>query len=688
MLNTLPGKPEPLGATVDKNGVNFSILAPDATNVQLLLFGSATDLTPIQTIDVTDTTLYYWHSYVSGLKAGAFYAFRVDGPSTPQDLANLGHRFNKQKVLLDPYARGNVDDLWRVQDACGRGDNVATSMRSAVIDDSAYDWGNDVAPNKPRRDTVIYELHVRGFSQSPSSNCRNPGSFAGLIEKVDYIKSLGVTAVELMPVFDFDDKSPIRTSPVTGAVLRDYWGYNPFSFFAPQSVFCCSPNRATHLQEFRDMIKAFHSAGIEVILDVVFNHTGEGNENGPTINLRGIGNRTYYFLNNQNRALYVDYTGCGNTVKCNHPVTTKLIKDCLHFWVAQLHVDGFRFDLGSILALDENGNALEFPPVVWAIDLDEALSKIKVIAEPYGAGQDLLGSFPGVRWATWNWQYKNVIRRFVRGDRGLIGVVASRIAGSSDLFAASGHKPVNSVNYTTCHDGFTLRDLVSYNYKHNEANGEDSGDNDNLSFNCGAEGDTSDSGILGLRMRQRKNFFAVLLLSQGVPMILAGDECGRTQRGNNNPYLQDNEISWFDWNGLTSDAELLRFVKAMIAFRMTHDAVRSEEFLQGRLSLRGLKDVSWHGCDLNSPGWNDPNSGVLAFTLADPANGEDIHAILNMETSPLSFQIPPVQGRQWYRSIDTSLPTGTDLMPPGAEVLVTAGSYIANGRSVVVLVSK
>lgn len=687
-LITKSGSPDPLGATVDQNGVNFSILAPDATSVRLLLFRGARDLTPFQTIDVTNTTLYYWHVYVCGLTPGSFYAFRIDGPSTPQDLSSFGHRFDPQKVLLDPYSRGNVDDLWKVQNACGPGDDVATSIRCAIIDDSGYDWEGDAAPNRPRRDSVIYELHVRGFTQSPNSNCLKPGTFAGLIEKLSYIKSLGVTAVELMPVFDFDDKSPIRNSPVTGAVLRDYWGYNPFSFFAPQNGFCCSPDRATHQREFRDMVKALHAAGIEVILDVVFNHTSEGNQNGPVINFKGIGNRTYYFLNKQNNALYIDFTGCGNTVKCNHPVTTKLIEECLHFWVTQMHVDGFRFDLGSILALDENGDPLEFPPVVWAIDLDDALSKIKVIAEPYGAGQDLLGSFPGVRWATWNWQYKNVIRRFVRGDRGLIGAVASRIAGSSDLFAASGHKPVNSINYITCHDGFTLRDLVSYNYKHNEANGEDSGDNDNLSFNCGTEGETRDPAILSLRLRQRKNFFTVLLLSQGVPMILAGDECGRTQQGNNNPYLQDNAISWFDWTGTATDAELLRFLQAVVAFRLRHDALRSEEFLQGHPSSRGLKDVAWHGCQLDSPGWFDPNSGVLSFTLADPGNGEDIHAILNMETSPLAFQIPPVDGRRWYRSIDTSLPQGTDIMAAGAEVLIMTGTYVANGRSVVVLVSK
>ena len=689
---TSPGQPQPLGATVLPGGVNFSLFSENAARVDLLLFDQPADPQPAQVITISAPTLFYWHVQVTGLPAGTAYAYRVYGPGSDVDIQQFGHRFNGNKVLIDPYALGNVDTLWQAGPASDASDNVATSMRSVVIDPDGYDWEGDAPPDVPRADTVVYELHVRGFTRSPSSNVAQPGTFAGLIEKLPYIKSLGVTAVELMPVFDFDEKTPKHISSLTGLPLLNFWGYDPISFFAPQSNYCVSPDAATHVREFRDFVKAVHRQGLEVILDVVYNHTGEDAQNGPVIDFKGIDNSVFYFLDPTDKHFYRgDLTGCPNAVRCNHPFVAKMIAESLAYWVSEMHVDGFRFDLGAVLTLGEDTQKLQYPPVVWALNLDARFANIKVIVEPFGGNQgDVLGSFPDIRSSTWNYRYRDIIRQFVRGDRGIVGQVATRLAGSSDIFAAGGFSPLSGVSYLTCHDGFTLNDVVSYNQKHNETNAENNtdGDGNNNSDNYGAEGSTADPMIEALRERQIRNLLAILFLSQGVPMLLAGDECRRTQQGNNNAYVQDNDVSWFDWSLVNLHADLVAFTQALIDFRRRHPALRRDTFFKGVPSQRGLLDIAWHGCNLNQPGFGDPTSGVLAFSLADPGTGEDIFCILNMEEAALPFQLPPVNGRSWYRAADTTLPSPQTFAAAGQEVLITTGNYYAAGRSVVILVSK
>lgn len=683
------GCAHPLGATPDKEGVNFSVFSERATSVELLLFDEHDDKEPTQIIQLdprSNKTFHFWHVYVRGLKPGAHYAYRVDGH---QDLHRAGHRFNKNKVLIDPYARGNTNELWNRVDALGTKDNLTTSMRSVVIDISDYDWEGDRPLNRSMRDTIVYELHVGGFTRSPSSGCKHCGTFSGVVEKIPYLKELGVTAVELLPIFDFDEKDTVRE--VNGVRLKDYWGYNPLSYFAPEGSYCVSPDQGSHIKEFRDMVKALHKAGIEVILDVVFNHTNEGNHMGPTINFKGFDNSIYYHLVPFDRQYYMDYSGTGNTFNCNHPVAEKLIVECLEFWVREMHVDGFRFDEGSILARGEDGVPLVHPPVIWHIETSEVLADTKIIAEAWdAAGLYQIGYFPGYRWAEWNGLYRDNIRQFVKGDPGLVGAVAWRMGGSADLYQSSGHLPINSVNFITCHDGFTLNDLVSYNYKHNEANGEGNQDgiNDNLSWNCGVEGETEDSVIDLLRQRQLKNFAAILLLSQGVPMILAGDEVRRTQKGNNNAYCQDNEISWFDWNLVEKNSEMFRFFKLMINFRNHHPILHRAHFFMGDVNERGLPDISWHGTKLFSPGWNDPNSRGLSFTLGGFAGQADIHVMLNMYWQGLEFEIPAVEGRRWHKVVDTAEPSPMDIVEPGKEVMVSGNVCLVQDRSVVVLISK
>ncbi len=683
------GRSHPLGAVPDKDGVNFSIFSEHATSVELLLFDEHDDPEPIQIIQLNpriNKTFHFWHVYVRGLKPGAHYAYRVDGP---QDLHRVGHRFNKNKLLIDPYAKGNTDALWNRIDALGSKDNLATSMRSVVIDISDYDWEGDRPLNRPMSETLIYEVHVRGFTKSPSSDCKHCGTFSGIIEKIPYLKELGITAIELLPIFDFDEKEIIRE--VNGKPLKDYWGYNPHSFFAPESSYCAFPDEGSHIREFRDMVKALHKAGIEVILDVVFNHTSEGNHLGPTINFKGLGNSIYYHLVPYDRQYYMDYSGCGNTVNCNHPIVEKLIVECLEFWVNQMHVDGFRFDEGSILSRGQDGVPMAHPPVVWHIETSEALADTKIIAEAWdAAGLYQIGYFPGYRWAEWNGRFRDDIRRFVKGEPGLVGAVTSRIAGSADLYQSSGHLPINSINFITCHDGFTLNDLVSYNYKHNEPNGEDNWDgiNDNLSWNCGVEGETENPEIEALRRRQSKNFIGILLLSQGVPMIVAGDEIRRTQKGNNNAYCQDNEISWFDWNLVEKNSDMFRFFKLMIDFRKCHPALRRRRFFSGEVNERGFADISWHGCKLFSPDWYDSNSRVLAFTLGGFEGEADIHVMLNMYWEELNFEIPSIEDRGWYKVVDTALASPMDIVEPCQEVVVSGNNYLVKGRSIAVLISK
>lgn len=681
------GSPHPLGATPSPSGVNFSLLSSNATSVDLLLFSAYDSLEPFQTIrfdPYANKTFHFWHVFVRGLQPGTHYAYRVDGP-----FDSAGYRFNRNKVLIDPYARGNSHLLWDRGSACTPEDNVRTSMRSVVIDASGYDWEGDKPLNRPMEESIIYEAHVRGFTQSPTSGVQHRGTFAGLIEKIPYLKDLGVTAVELLPIFDFDETA-VR-GVVDGKPIRNFWGYSTIGFFASQSSYCLEPEFGGHLREFRDLVKCMHKAGIEVILDVVFNHTDEGNQLGPTYSFRGIDNRAYYLLVPQALEYYMDFSGCGNTFNCNHPMGQKLIIECLLYWVRETHVDGFRFDEGSILSRGEDGMPAAHPPLVWSIELDEDLADTKLIAEAWdAAGLYQIGHFPGDRWAEWNGRYRDDVRRFVRGDPALVGAIASRLGGSADIYQERGGSPLNSINFVTCHDGFTLNDLVSFNQKHNEANGENNcdGSSDNLSWNCGAEGDSDDAMIDALRNRQIRNFIAILLLSRGIPMFAAGDEIRRSQKGNNNAYCQDNEISWLDWTLVNEHSELLRFCKGMIRFRKMHAALRRGEFFNGSVNERGLEDVSWHGTKLNCPGWYDADARALAMTVAGFGQDPDLHAMFNMFWESLEFELPVVPGRHWCLALDTARPSPHDIAEPGSEPDVPGTMYWVEPRSVVVLVSR
>jgi isoamylase len=681
----------PLGATVDDEGVNFSIFAEDASSVELLLFDGHDHQTPIVTIPLdpeTNRSFHFWHVYVRHLTAGYHYAYRVDGPDLP------GRRFDRDKVLLDPYARGNTNTLWEPVAACLPGDNLSTSMRSVIVDVRDFDWEGDEPLGRPTSESIIYEMHVRGFTMSPTSGVKNPGTFAGLIEKIPYLQSLGVTAVELLPVFAFDEREVRGINPLDGSELRNFWGYDPYLHFAPQGSYCVAPEHGEQIIEFREMVKALHKAGIEVILDVVFNHTGEGNHLGPSICFKGLANNAYYLLHPTEPQYYMDYSGCGNTVNANHPIVAKFILDCLHYWVEEMHVDGFRFDEGSILHRGADGGPMEFPPVVWGIELAEQLADSKVIAEPWDAGGLYdVGRFPGARWSEWNGHFRDDLRRFVRGDAGLTATIASRISGSADIYQGKSRGPMNSVNFITAHDGFTLNDLVSYNWKHNEANGEGNRDgmDENLSWNCGVEGPTDDPAINAFRRRQIKNFASILFLSQGVPMFVAGDELGRTQQGNNNAYCQDSEISWFDWTLVETNADILRFFRELIALRRRQKNLQRRSFLTGALNRRGLPDIAWHGLELGQPEW-EGSSRVLAFTLAaddlDWFNPEaDLHVMLNMDDQPHDFAVPMLEDRGWFVFADTDRPSPEDIAAPGEERPFDGDRYTVSGRSVVILAS-
>lgn len=680
------GRPHPLGATVTEEGTNFAVFSQHATGMELLLFDEHDDPEPVQVVNLdpgTNRTFHFWHVFVKELRPGMHYAYRVQGPREPWN----GHRFNPGKLLIDPYAKGNTNNLWDRVKACGEEDNLTASLRSVVIDQRDYDWEGDVPLRRPMNESVIYELHVGGFTKDPSSGVRHPGMFQAVIEKIPYLQELGITAVELMPVFEFDDKEVLRIRD--GAVLTNYWGYSTVSFFAPHRAFCVSPEEGAHLTEFRDMVKALHKAGIEVILDVVFNHTNEGNHQGPTINFKGFDNSIYYHTVPGSRQYYMDYSGCGNTFNCNHPIVEKMIVECLEFWVKEMHVDGFRFDEGSILARGQDGVPMAYPPVVWNIELSETLMDAKIIAEAWdAAGLYQIGYFPGYRWAEWNGKYRDTIRRFVKGDPGILGEVASRIAGSADIYEASDHLPINSVNFISCHDGFTMGDLVSYNEKHNEANGEGNNDgiNENLSWNCGAEGPGSPE-IEALRSRQVKNFAAILFLSQGVPMITMGDEIRRSQGGNNNAYCQDNPTAWMDWRNLDRYGDVYRFFSRLIDFRRRHPVVHRSRFFTGAVNDRGLKDVEWHGTILYQPGWNDPGGRTLAFTLGGQGDECDVHVMMNMYWEPLQFAVPAVKGRRWFRFADTALPSPQDVAQTDHATAYSEYTYRVGDRSIVILVS-
>lgn len=701
----------PPGATVDPDGTNFSVFSRHATSAELLLYERSDSSAPFQVIELDPDwhrTFFTWHVYVEGLPPGVHYTWRVDGP---QDTRHTGFRFNKDVELLDPWARGVTDTLWNRRGQRIQSGLIGQSMRAVVVDDT-YDWEDDCPVNHPMERSIIYELHVGGFTRHPSAQVSHPGTFAAIIDKIPYLKDLGVTDVELMPVMAFDEQDVPDRAFRLG--LKNYWGYSTHSFFCPHPGYCRSPEKGTHVNEFRDMVKAFHKAGMGVILDVVFNHTAEGGDDGPTISFKGLSNEIAYHLDPNDRRLYLDFTGCGNTLNCNHPAVARLIVSCLEYWVSEMHVDGFRFDLASVMARGEDGQPLSSPPVLWNIEFSDDLVYTKIIAEAWdAAGLYQVGAFPGFRWAEWNGRYRDVVRRFVRGDKGLVAEVATRMSGSSDLYQADGRLPINSINFVTCHDGFTLYDLVSYNEKHNEANVEQNRDgvSENLSWNCGEEGEADSLDILALRRRQAKNFIAILLLSQGVPMLLAGDEVLRTQKGNNNAYCQDNEISWFDWTLTEANADMLDFIKGMIAFRKRHPCLMRNRFLTGKNGVivdrdgkessesgKGgrqsgkrshLPDVTWHGVKLDEPLWHDPDAQVLAFTLAAAAEEEEnIHVMLNMSETSHIMQLPKVEGSTWYRALDTAEARPGDICRPADQPAVHRTAYHVRPRSVVALESR
>ncbi|HUL11110.1 MAG TPA: glycogen debranching protein GlgX [Methylococcaceae bacterium] len=682
------GRRYPHGAIPDQGGVNFSIFGLHATQAELLLYERPDSPEPFQILRLDpeeNKTFFSWHVYVEGLPVGTCYTWRFDGP---RDTRTTGFRFSPDKELLDPWARAVTDHFWNRQAVIRGNTDRPCSYRAMVVDDDGYDWEGDEPLNQPLEDTIIYEVHVGGFTRHRSSKVANPGSFAGLIEKIPYLKSLGVTDIELLPVMAFDEQDIPPGAAQRG--LKNYWGYSPHSFFSPHPGYCVTPERGTHRREFKDLVKALHRAGIGVILDVVFNHTAEGGADGPTINFKGLGNAGFYHLDPLDRSRYHDYTGCGNTINANHPVVADLLHDILVYWVTEFHVDGFRFDLASALCRGEDGNPLRNAPVLWGIELSDTLSQSRIIAEAWDAvGLYQVGGFPGFRWREWNGRYRDVIRRFVRGDRGLLGEVATRVSGSSDLYAYAGRLPTNSINFITCHDGFTLHDLLSYNGKHNEANGEQNrdGTNENYSWNCGHEGETEDAGILALRKRQAKNLLAILMVSQGVPMILAGDEVLQTQRGNNNGYCQDNELSWFDWNRVQRHADMLQFVQRLIGFRKRHPSLRRRRFLTGEfVTGRAIADVTWHGTRLHAPQWDDPDSQFLAYTLAAVNDSQaDLHIIFNMSDGACEAELPPIPDRIWHRALDTSLDSPHDLPEFKQQRALDQPRYPVQSRSVVVL---
>jgi glycogen operon protein len=683
-----PGSCSPLGATPCRDGVNFSVFSKHATGVELLLFDRVDDAKAACVIRMDPAayrTYHYWHVFVPGLTAGQIYGYRVEGPWDPAD----GMRFDPAKLLLDPYGLAvAVPDRYSRDAAREAGDNCATAMKSVVADPSAYDWEGDAPLQRPSAQTIIYELHVRGFTRHPSSDVgeRTRGTFAGLIEKIPYLRDLGITAVELLPVFQFD---PQDCPP--GKV--NYWGYAPVSFFALHQAYSSRQDLLGPMDEFRDMVKALHRAGIEVILDVVFNHTAEGGDGGPTLCFRGFDNTEYYIFE-EGRSRYANYAGTGNTVNANHAIVRRMIIDSLRHWVQSMHVDGFRFDLASILARDPQGRPIPNPPILWDIESDPALAGTKLIAEAWdAAGLYQVGSFIGDSWKEWNGRFRDDVRAFFRGEPGSVPRVADRLVGSPEIYGHEQREAEQSVNFVTCHDGFTLNDLVSYDSKHNEANGEDNrdGSDDNRSWNCGVEGPTDDPAIERLRNRQVKNFLTVTMLSVGMPMILMGDEARRTQFGNNNAYCQDNEIGWFDWALIEKHAEVHRFVTQLSATLLNARRIlRAADHERRRVPLNQLirrAKQTWNGVKIGRPDWsNDSHSLAVEAELRE--EGLCLYLILNAYWEPLNFDLPSPAGGAatlWCRWIDTSLESPQDIVPWRTAPSLFDHTYRAAARSVVLL---
>lgn len=651
----------PYGAILQENGVQFVVVSKNATAMRVLLYDHVDDREPTDIVHLNpelDRWGDVWSVFVPGVGAGQLYHFQCDGPFEPQ----RGLRFDGKARLIDPYSRALAGKF------LPSNDGVIRPPKCVVVDDT-FDWKGDRHLRRNLSESVIYEMHVKGFTASKSSGSKHPGTYLGIIDKIPYLKSLGVTAVELMPVHDFP------TEGWYGQTLErvNYWGYDPMAFFAPHRGYAASAEPGAQCREFKEMVRELHHHGIEVILDVVFNHTCEGNEHGPTLSFKGLENGVYYMLAG-NGEHYKNYSGCGNTVNGNHPIVREMIFHCLRYWVHNYHVDGFRFDLASILSRNRNGDLVPNPPLVEQIAEDPLLADTKIIAEAWdAAGAYQVGSFANRRWAEWNGRYRDDIRRFWRGDPGTLGALATRLAGSSDLYASSGRRPYHSINFVTSHDGFTVNDLVSYSYKHNEANGEENrdGDNQNYSENFGVEGPTRRKDVNAMRGRQVRNFLTTLMLSQGVPMLVAGDEVRRTQRGNNNAYCQDGPISWFDWALVDKHADLFRFAKSLIEFRKQQPTVRRADFVVGAMTGDApLPDVCWFGADGNSQEWNAFDHSVIAVWGASPSApdaktpGRHVMMFIHAGTLPREFKVPQLaRGEQWRLFVNTAAEGPFDVYP-------------------------
>ena len=713
-VRTSTGWPCPLGATVTEGGINFALFSRHACAVYLELFHDGGDGRPSHSFQLDparNRTGDVWHLFVHGVGQGQLYGYRADGPYTPEE---NGHRFNVNKLLASPYARAlegsydlSHDALYGYDRASPDGDLSFSTTDSAPFAAKCvalrchdFDWEEDQPPRTPLAESMIYEVHVRGLTVHPSSGVRRPGTYLGLMEKIPHLLDLGVTAVELLPVHEFNGGEPVGQDPVTGAQLSNYWGYNTLGFFAPDKTYATGQRRGAQVREFQEMVKRLHQAGIEVILDVVFNHTGEGHEVGPTISFRGLDNSIYYMLDDGGRG-YKNYSGCGNTVNCNYPVVKQFILDCLRHWVVEMRVDGFRFDLATILGRDRKGEWIGDLSLLYDIGGDPILRGCKLIAEAWDAdGLYKVGGFPR-GWAEWNGRFRDDLRRFSRGDAGMVASLARRMGGSRDLFGGK-RSPVASVNFITAHDGFTLRDLTSYEEKRNERNGEGNRDGapENLSTNWGVEGETRDPQILQLRRRQAKNLLTMLYCARGTPMLLGGDELWRTKQGNNNTYCQDNELSWFQWDTNGETEQMRRFVRLLIRLRQRHPALRRpcfvDPFAMDGAGVAGPvgSDITWHGVQLREPDWSH-HSRTLAYQIhGDPpasapdSADSDFYVVLSSWSKPLEFQLPPPGAhQQWHRVADTSLPAPREIVRDEDSMAVLGESYRVAARSAVVLLT-
>jgi glycogen operon protein len=690
-----PGRFYPLGATLQADGVNFALYSRHANAVHLLLFDTS-DGQPSEIIPIEHCARHIWHTFVRGIKPGQLYGYRVFGEYDP----GRGLSFNSHKLLIDPYAKAltdkccNTDNLLLAYDPAVSDPGAAMDCREnlnivpkAIVMDSAFDWQGDSPPDIPFEELIIYEAHLKGFTAHVSSGVRHPGTYLGFIEKIPYLKSLGINAVEFLPLHEFYNENFLQDRG-----LSNYWGYNSIGFFSPEISYSTCSQPGCQVNEFKTMVRELHRAGIEVIMDVVYNHSGEGNHLGPTISFRGIDNPTYYRIDNNG---YIDITGCGNSLNLGDAHVMRLVMDSLRYWVEDMHVDGFRFDLATALGR-EGGQFQKSSSFFDAISQDPVLNRVKIIAEPWDIETCQVGNFP-VEWSEWNGKFRDAVRSFMRGDAGMVSELGWRLTGSADLYGDDGRSPFNSINFVTCHDGFTLNDLVSYNSKHNEANceGNRDGNDYNLSWNCGAEGPTDNPEIAALRRRLAKNFFCLLLFSSGTPMITAGDEFLRTQQGNNNAYCQDNVISWIDWGLVEKNADMLAFCRRAIAFRTSHHSLQRKRFFQGRdMSSNSIPDIAWFGPDAQEPDWHDQNLRTLCYQL-DAARSTSGHEdcllffILNADPKPKTVLLPPCACGRWHRVIDTAREHPHDFLLPGTEqVLTNDRFYRATAHSVVVLIGK